>query len=151
MPAAIITTTNAQGQTVETTSPVPTFQPNPTKPVDITTTDKNGATVVLSDVTSGEVITTTDAMGSTFVTTYTPNGGKVSSVVFKTTTGADGTKHTITSFVSADTSMTATMEPGATASTRNPSLQNGVATFRGVGREVFVALGAGMLGAAAFI
>ena len=161
-----VTTTNSKGSTIVTsstvaaavvtqangkvtTSAVPVFVNTPTsaatKPVDVTTTDKAGNTVVLSKVTSGQVITTTDGKGSTFVTTFTPGGGKVSSLVLQTTTLPNGMQSTITSFavVQAQTST------AGLSSTSGPKLQNGADSFhsRSFGVEAIVLVG-GALGVA---
>ena len=50
----------------------------------------------MTDASPGEVFTATDARGSTFITTYTPEGLLVSSLVLKTTTLPDGSLSTIT-------------------------------------------------------
>lgn len=88
------------------------------------------------------------------MTTYTPGGGRISSLVLQTTTLADGKPHVLTSFV-AETPSSSTPtagDAGASAgpsSTRNPSLQSGAAFQLGIGRDVLAVVGAGVLGAAA--
>lgn len=159
-----ITTTNAQGQTITTSSsvpaaivvsngvtslsPVPVYTPAATPSngaYDVTTTDQFGNTVVLSSVHSGEALTTTDAKGSTFVTTFTPDGGRVSSLVLETTTLSNGQKSTITSFAPA-TGGSATQTKSA-GSSGSPHLQNGAPIPKKVGKHV-VALIGGAVGAA---
>lgn len=161
--AVPITTTNANGQTITTSSsvpavvvvsngvtslsPVPVYTPAPTPSnglYDITTTDQYGNTVVLSNVHSGEVLTTTDAKGSTFITTFTPGGGRVSSLVLETTTLPNGQESTITSFAVASGAVTTSTGPAGASN--SPHLQNGVAIPRRVGKYV-VALIGGAVGA----
>ncbi|KAH7377857.1 hypothetical protein BKA66DRAFT_421589 [Pyrenochaeta sp. MPI-SDFR-AT-0127] len=117
--------TNAQGQTVTSTENRPA--------VIMTTTDAAGrASVVTSAArfapTAGEVMTTTNAQGSTLLTTYTPPGGKISSVKLITTTGADGKPSTITSYTfvdPAEATQPANENPSQT--TGRPSLQTNAA------------------------
>lgn len=159
-----VTTTNAEGSTivtsstvpaaivvsngVTTTSPVPLYTP-PSIPTassgmyDLTTTDSLGNAVVLSGVKSGQVLTTTDAKGSTFVTTFTPGGGRVSSLVLKTTTLPNGQQSTITSFAEASI----TTPTGTTGPTTSPHLQSGVAVPVRVGAPAIALIG-GAVGAA---
>jgi len=156
----VITTTNAQGQAVTTTSPVASVLINnlgsiisagrtasaspsvtsasgsaSSQASDVTTTDQYGNTVVLSHASYGEVITATDARGSTFVTTYTPGGGAVSSLVLYTTTLPNGQRETITSLAvvgaAGATSAPAAASPAAatTTSKGTPGLQNAAAPF----------------------
>jgi len=158
----VVTTTNSRGSTVVasstvaaavvtksdgavTTSPVPTYNNGGAQ--DVTTTAKNGATVVLSSVKSGQVVSTTDAKGSTFITTFTPGGGQVQSLVLQTTTLANGQQSTITSFAVVE-SETATSQSGSTA-TSGPKLQNGGEGIRSrsLGAEAIVIVG-GALGVA---
>lgn len=92
VPAAVVTDTNGQ----VTTSPVPTI-------------NSEGVAV----------LTSVDASGSTFVTTITPTGGVVSSIVLQTTTLPDGSRSTYTSF--------AVVTPtGASA----PKLQGNASSFK---------------------
>ena len=154
-----ITTTNAQGQTITTSSNVPaavvvsngvtSLSPvSVYTPVaipsdgayDVTTTDNFGNTVVFSNVHSGEAMTTTDAKGRTFVTTFTPNGGHVSSLVLETTTLPNGQKSTITSFAPATGG--AATQTGPTGSSGSPHLQNGAPTPRRVGKHAIALIGA---------
>ena len=89
------TITNQQGSTVAVTT-------QEVRPAVIrTTTDSRGAQVTVTSAaiyapTRGEVITTTNAAGSTFLTTFTPGGGRVSSVKVITTTDAEGRRQTTT-------------------------------------------------------
>lgn len=123
-----VTQTDANGQTAVISS-VFFSEPTASVPVEVTQTDGQvatltkpaviftetdaaGATLVRTSAvelapTPGQVITTTDAKGSTFVTTYTPGGGKVSSIKLITTTGADGQPTVVTSYTF--------VEPGAAA------------------------------------
>ncbi|KAJ4362570.1 hypothetical protein N0V83_010664 [Neocucurbitaria cava] len=117
--------TNAQGAPETTTE---------TRPAVIkTTTDSEGRTTVTTSAanfapTAGEVMTTTDAQGSTFLTTYTPGGGKISSVKLLTTTGADGKPSTLTSYTFVDPAeATQTGSDSASTTTGKPSLQTGAA------------------------
>ncbi|KAF2468978.1 uncharacterized protein BDR25DRAFT_304868 [Lindgomyces ingoldianus] len=93
--AVPVTRTNDQGSTIVATE---------TKPAVIfTATDSAGSAFVTTSAvdfapTQGQVLTTTNAEGSTFLTTYTPGGGKVSSIVLITTTGSDGRPSVITSY-----------------------------------------------------
>lgn len=117
--------TNAQGNTVTTTENRPA--------VIKTTTDSAGRETVTTAAanfapTAGEVLTTTDAKGSTFLTTYTPGGGKISSVKLITTTGADGKPSTITSYAFVDPAETTQAGGGSpTQTTGKPGLQTGAA------------------------
>ena len=96
----------------------------------MTTTDQYGASVVLSGASRGAVITTTDARGSTFITTYTPGGGKVSSVVLYTTTLPDGAQATVTSLtvVGGAQAATGSSSRGSPTNTAAPGLQSGAAS-----------------------
>ncbi|KAF2113038.1 hypothetical protein BDV96DRAFT_149317 [Lophiotrema nucula] len=122
-----ITTTNEQGQATVVSSEI-LSQPTASVVVAVTTTDEKGSTFVASQTkpaviftatdsagstfvttsavpfapTPGQVLTTTDARGSTVLTTYTPGGGKVSSILLITTTGADGQRSVITSYTYVD-------------------------------------------------
>jgi hypothetical protein len=125
--ALTTTRTNAQGS-VETATE--------TKPAVIfSTTDSAGrGTVVTSAVdfapTSGQVITRTNDQGSTFLTTYTPDGGKVSKVVLLTTTGQDGRPSVVTSYTFVDPAAAATTtnnENPTAGNTARPGLQSGAA------------------------
>lgn len=122
--AVTLVSTNSRGQAVTTTENRPA--------VIITTTDSSGRTTVQTSAarfapTAGEVRTETDAKGSTFVTTYTPGGGKVSSLRLITTTGADGRPSVITSYTLVDPQATPTDAPAnnpTQGSTAKPGLQN---------------------------
>lgn len=105
-----IVRTNSQGQAVTSTENRPA--------VIRTTTDAQGRTTVTTSAanfapTAGEVRTETDARGSTFVTTFTPGGGRISSIRLITTTGADGKPSTMTSYTFVD--------PAAPTQDGNPS------------------------------
>ncbi|KAF2678610.1 hypothetical protein K458DRAFT_244430, partial [Lentithecium fluviatile CBS 122367] len=123
--ALTTTLTNAQGsvQVATTTKPAVIFS----------TTDSSGrGTVITSAVdfqpTSGEVLTRTNEQGSTFLTTYTPDGGKVSSVVLLTTTGSDGQPSVVTSYTYVDpAAATGSGAGGATTTGARPGLQSGAA------------------------
>jgi len=164
--AVTVTTTNSRGSTVTssttvpaavvtasdgkvTTSAVPTYNNNPTAKVDVTTTEKNGNTVVLSQVTSGQVVTTKDVKGSTFITTFTPGGGKISSIVLQTTTLPNGQASVITSYADVQ-QMTETASSSTTTSP--PRLQNGAESLRsrGFGAEGIALIG-GAFGVALLI
>ena len=150
VPAAVVTSTNENGDAVATTSPIANVQVNPDGDIitsgpapgvtsrpsssgngngnnnnnnnnnddddddedNITTTDRVGSSITLSDATVGAIITTTDGQGSTYVTTITPSGGRVSELVLKTSTLPGGNLETITSF--------ATVGAGAAAATDSP-------------------------------
>jgi hypothetical protein len=154
------TTTNAAGSTIvsqttvagavvtengkATTSPVPTFNADPTKATTVTTTDAKGNTLVLSNVKSGQVLTTTDGAGSTLVTTFTPGGGKVSMLVLQTTTLPNGEATTVTSF--AEVQLMTETAGGSAGSTpqATPKLQNGGDSLktRGFSGEAIALVGA---------
>ncbi|KAF1921622.1 hypothetical protein BDU57DRAFT_510538 [Ampelomyces quisqualis] len=147
------TTTNQQGQTVvETTSvlsqataSVPVTLVRTTNGAVITTTEQRPAVIHITTdsvgrlatltsaaqfaPTAGEVRTETNAQGSTFVTTYTPGGGKISSVKLLTTTDAEGRPSTVTSYTFVDAAQTpgpaAAGDPSRTS--RSPGLQTGAA------------------------
>jgi hypothetical protein len=98
----------------------------------ITTTDRVGSSITLSDATVGAVITTTDGQGRTLVTTITPSGGRVSELVLRTSTLPNGGRQTITSFeiVGANAAPTSSSAEAATATSSgrgDPSLQDSMA------------------------
>lgn len=151
------TTTDAQGQTVvQTTSilsqatasvpvtivrtnaagaPVTTTENRPA--VIRTTTDSAGRASVITSAaqfapTAGEVRTETDGSGRTFLTTYTPGGGKISSIKLITTTGADGKPSTVTSYTFVDPAEQ-TGSSATAAGTGRPGLQSGAAEVRSFG------------------
>jgi hypothetical protein len=139
--AVTLTRTNAAGSTVTAVE---------TRPAVIrTTTDSRGSTATITTAaqfapTAGEVRTETDAGGRTFLTTYTPGGGKISSVKLITTTGADGRPSTITSYEYVDPAQTAPPNnPGGSPTTGKPGLQTGAAVRNVHG--VFYAGAAGAL------
>ena len=102
-PANIVTTTDSEGSTFTSASPI---KPTPTTPKEVTTTN---------------------AKGSTFVTTVTPGGGKVSSIVLITEVGPDNKPVTKTSYTFVDpVEQTGTSGPQETASV-TPRLQTGAA------------------------
>ncbi|KAJ4343154.1 hypothetical protein N0V95_006727 [Ascochyta clinopodiicola] len=124
-------TTNQQGSTVVVTT-------QEVRPAVIrTTTDSRGSEVTMTSAaiyapTRGEVLTTTNAEGSTFLTTYTPPGGRVSSVKLVTTTDAEGRPQTLTSITYVDpTSDGGSNDSGSGASatpTGRPTVQSGAAS-----------------------
>lgn len=126
-----VTRTNAQGQTVTSTENRPA--------IIRTTTDSVGRTAVVTSAaqfapTAGEVRTETDAGGRTFVTTYTPGGGKISSIKLLTTTDAQGRPSTITSYTFVDPA--ATPAPGGNDPSQTggrPGLQTGAANKNALG------------------
>jgi hypothetical protein len=97
----------------------------------ITTTDRVGSSITLSDATVGAVITTTDGRGSTYVTTITPSGDRVSQLVLRTSTLADGGLQTITSFATVGAgnaaAATASSEQATSTGRGDPSLQDSMA------------------------
>ncbi|KAF2744957.1 hypothetical protein M011DRAFT_153846 [Sporormia fimetaria CBS 119925] len=115
-PAIVITRTNSAGSTVVETSAVD-FAPTP-----------------------GQRLTRTDSRGSTFFTTYTPGGGRVSSVKLITTTGPDGAPSVITSYTYVD--------PTATAGGDGPAETNGEPTVQRGAAPKNPAMGAAVLGGA---
>jgi hypothetical protein len=125
------TTTNSRGSTVAVTT-------QEVRPAVIrTTTDSRGSSIAVTSAgnlapTRGEVLTTTNAQGSTFLTTYTPGGGKVSSVKLLTTTDAEGRPSTLTSVIEVDPTDVAgngeAASGGSSATpTGKPSVQSGSA------------------------
>lgn len=138
--AVTIVRSNSQGQPVTMTEQRPA--------IIVTTTDSSGRPTTVTSAanflpTPGEVLTTTDAQGSTFVTTYTPPGGKISSVRLITTTGADGKPSTITTYTFVDPAqMTGDAAP---TSTGRPGLQNGALPVRKNAALEMAALGVGAL------
>jgi hypothetical protein len=127
--AVTITATNRAGQTVTSTENRPA--------VIRTTTDSQGRTATITTAaqfapTAGEVRTETNAEGRTFLTTYTPDGGKISSVKLITTTGADGKPSTMTSYEFVNPVQTPPPNNGGTQTTARPGLQTGAAVRNGV-------------------
>jgi hypothetical protein len=123
--------TNSRGSTVAVTT-------QEVRPAVVrTTTDSRGSSIAVTSAgnlapTRGEVLTTTNAQGSTFLTTYTPGGGKVSSVKLLTTTDAEGRPSTLTSVIEVDPTDVAgngeAASGGSTATqTGKPSVQSGAA------------------------
>jgi hypothetical protein len=125
------TTTNSRGSTVAVTTQE--VRPAVVK----TTTDSRGSSIAVTSAgnlapTRGEVLTTTNAQGSTLLTTYTPGGGKVSSVKLVTTTDAEGRPSTLTSIIEVDPTDVAgngeAASGGSSATqTGKPSVQSGSA------------------------
>lgn len=153
------TTTNSQGQTIVQTSSV-LSQVTASVPVTLvvtnsagqrsttvenrpaiiqTTTDAQGRTTAITSAarfapTPGEIRTETDERGSTFVTTYTPGGGRISSIKLITSTGTDGKPTVVTSYAYVDPEATPTNGGGnpQSSATGRPGLQpNAAAVNRG--------------------
>lgn len=141
------TTTNSRGSTIAVTT-------QEARPAVIrTTTDSRGSSIAITSAgilapTRGQVLTTTNAEGSTFLTTFTPGGGKVSSVKLLTTTDAEGRPSTLTSIIEVDPTAVAgdgDADAGTTPTqTSRPSVQSGSASKHGA------AMGLAGLGAFAF-
>jgi hypothetical protein len=140
------TVTNQAGSTV-----VQTTQEN--RPAVIrTTTNAQGNTVAVTSAgnlapTRGEVLTTTNAQGSTFLTTYTPGGGKISSLRLVTTTDAQGQPQTLTSIIEVDPTDVAggnDSGPGGASATpsERPSVQSGSANKNNAALAGLAGLGA---------
>jgi hypothetical protein len=137
--AVTIVRTNSQGNTVTQTENRPA--------VILTTTDSAGRTTVTTSAgnlapTVGEVLTSTDAQGSTFLTTYTPAGGKVSSVRLITTTGADGRPSTLTSYTFVDPAEATQTNNSPSQTTGKPGLQTGSANKKNIAGYAMVGAGA---------
>lgn len=139
----IRTTTNSRGSTVAVTTQE--FRPAVIR----TTTDSRGSSVAVTSAanyapTRGEVLTTTDGRGSTILTTYTPGGGRVSSVRLITTTDAEGRPSTLTSITYVDpTDVAGGGESGGDATqTGKPSVQSGAANKAHAAMAAGVGLGA---------
>lgn len=140
----IRTTTNAAGSTVAVT----TQEPRPA--IIRTTTDSRGSSVAITSAanfapTRGEVLTTTNAEGSTFLTTFTPGGGRVSSVRLITTTDEQGRPQTLTSTSYVDPTDVGGADEGGEAGasqTARPSVQNGAVRRSGAAWAGVAGLGA---------
>jgi hypothetical protein len=137
-----VTRTNAAGATVTTAE----FKPAVIK----TVTDAQGRAETVTSTanyapTKGEVITSTNEQGSTFLTTYTPDGGRVSTLKLITTTDAEGRPSTITSYSYVDpTAEGGDGNGGGQADptrTGAPGLQTGAAN-RALGMQYAMAGGA---------
>jgi len=115
-PAVVQSTTNSSGNAIVTTKPVE-FAP-----------------------TVSQVITSTNDRGETFLTTYTPAGGRASSVVLVTSTGADGKPTVHTSF--------AYVEPAKATNTAapSPSDNRGKPGLQEAGAERFGRVSAAVVG-----
>lgn len=145
------TTTNAVGSTMVVTSQ----EVRPAVIRTTSTTDAQGS-VVAATVTSaaiyaptkGQVITTTNDQGSTFLTTYTPGGGRVSSVKLITTTDAQGHPQTLTSITYVDPTAiaggddTGSGSDASATATGKPSVQSGSATKNNAALAGLAGLGA---------
>jgi hypothetical protein len=142
------TTTNKAGSTVAVTT-------QEVRPAVIrTTTDSRGSSVAITSAaeyapTRGQVMTTTNAEGSTFLTTYTPGGGRVSSVKLVTTTDAEGQPTTLTSITYVDpTDLGKGGDQGtngggaATTPTGKPGVQSGSANKNNAAVAGLAGLGA---------
>jgi len=118
-PAIVLETTNSAGETVTSTSAVD-FAPTP-----------------------GQVITTTDPKGSTLYTTYTPSGGRVSSVKLITTTNGQGQPEIITEYTYVEPTPATSQDGDSPSETQNgnPGLQSGIA-------QKNYAMGAAVMGGA---
>lgn len=138
-----VTRTNEQGET---------FTSVETKPaVVFTTTDSAGRTIETASAvdfapTPGQVLTKTNKEGSTFLTTYTPDGGRVSSVLLITTTGPDGKQSVITSYTFVEATPTGT-ENNPTQANGRPGFQTNAASMN---RGLEMAMVGGAIGAFAF-
>ncbi|KAF2011425.1 hypothetical protein BU24DRAFT_280807 [Aaosphaeria arxii CBS 175.79] len=138
-----VTRTNEQGQTQVVSESRPA--------VIFTATDTAGQPFVTTSAvdfapTKGQVLTRTNSRGSTFLTTYTPDGGKVSSIVLITTTGDNGQPSVVTSYTFVDpaASQTNGEQPTGTQS-GNPRLQSKGAAGQNK------AMGAAFVGLLAFL
>jgi hypothetical protein len=139
------TTTNQQGSTIAVTT-------QEVRPAVIrTTTDSRGSQVTMTSAanyapTRGEVITTTNAEGSTFLTTYTPGGGRVSSVKLVTTTDAEGRPQTLTSITYVDPTADGGSNDNGSGSpatpTGRPTVQSGSAQKNNAALAGLAGLGA---------
>ncbi|KAF2220402.1 hypothetical protein BDZ85DRAFT_266537 [Elsinoe ampelina] len=133
-----VTTTDGQGNTIVSTTRAPAppsgtsggsaVTPTPDAPasftgeINVVTTDQDGEPITLSSVSFGEVITTTGRNGRTFVTTFTPAGGRVSSIVLQTTTLPNGQRSTITSYAPVAQATNGSPSGGSVSSTADASL-----------------------------
>ncbi|KAG8626527.1 hypothetical protein KVT40_005472 [Elsinoe batatas] len=133
-----VTTTDGQGNTIVSTTRAPAppsgtsggsaVTPAPDAPasftgvINVVTTDQDGEPITLSSVSFGEVITTTGRNGRTFVTTFTPAGGRVSSIVLQTTHLPNGQRSTITSYAPVAQATNGSPSGGSASSTADASL-----------------------------
>lgn len=157
-----VTTTDSRGSSVTQTTSVPaqvvtsngqatTVQAStvdPVAPKTVSTKDSSGNSVVLTNAVLGATLTATDQRGSTFITTFTPGGGVIESLVLETTQLPGGELTTITSFAIVEQQTASATSSGA-SSTATPKLQNGADSFksRGLGIEAVAMMG-GALGMA---
>lgn len=122
--AVTTTRVNEQGSTEVATETQPA--------VIFSTTDSEGrGTVITSAVafapTQGQVLTRTNEQGSTILTTYTPDGGKVSSILLLTTTGADGQPSVVTSYTFVEPAAATGTNDEDPSNTARPGLQSAAA------------------------
>ncbi|CAI6340873.1 unnamed protein product [Periconia digitata] len=142
-----VTRTDSQGQTTVATE---------TKPAVVeSTTDSSGrAQVTTRPVeyapTISQVMTSTNDRGETFLTTYTPAGGRASSLLLVTTTGSDGNPTVMTSFTYVEPAKATSAAPTPSAGKGKPGLQDAGAMSRYGGASITVMVAA-MAGAVAFL
>lgn len=156
--AAIVSSTNAQGSVMVTTSPLSNVAVGPggvivtSAPESVTTTDGEGDQIVLSRPTPGGVYTTRGARGDVVTVTYQPGGGTVSQVRVLTSTLPDGRQQTITSFAEVGGATQAAGEaPADPSSTEEPGLQSGAPTVSSWGAATFAAVMSAALGMIALL
>ena len=166
-PAIVLTQTDTHGATHITTSLLASVQVAPggsivtsAPPADksagadlVTTTDKYGNKLVLSNPHADDVYTTTDDKGREATITYNPGGGVVSEVVVHTTILPDGQRSTVTSFeiVGGTVVVTKPTEGAGAETSKKPGLQSGAALPSSFyAAEVAVLIGAA-IGVAAFL
>lgn len=151
-----VTQTNDKGETTVMSSHI-LSEPTATAVVTDTVVDEKGSTFVTTATkpavvevhsdsagvhtttkavdfapTPGQKLTTTNNKGSVFVTTYTPGGGRVSSIKLITTTGDNGQQLVVTSYTYIDPVPTGPAEEQPTGPDGRPRLQNGAAKVGGV-------------------
>src|SRR5690242_19913287 len=142
------TTTNERGSTIAVTT-------QEVRPAVIrTTTDERGSSVAITSAanyapTRGEVLTTTDERGSTMLTTYTPGGGRVSSVRLLTTTDAEGRPSTSTIITYVDPTDVGGGGGGDGAASADPTRTGGPSVQSGAANKANAAM-MGMAGLGAF-
>lgn len=141
--AVTVTSVNSQGETQVATQ---------TKPaVVVSTTDSGGRAVVTTSPvdfapTVSQVMTRTDAEGKTFLTTYTPEGGRASSLLLVTSTGTDGKPTVKTSFTIVEPAKATSAAPSPSGTGKGqPGLQDSGAMARAAGVDV-AALGGALAG-----
>lgn len=140
-PATIVTSTAQDGSVVTSASVLSTVAVAPggsvvtSTPARVTTTAANGGTVVLSSPRPNGVYTTVDNIGRTVVITYTPPPAMtVSEKTLRTTTLADGSRSTVTSYaivggttVAGNAAKPTTTEPNASLQTPGAAARHGLA------------------------